>query len=82
MQIADPLVSTLLAQQDDKWRRARALIKIGFSASRIAELVGLPVAAAWRAKQVSDPWLQRTPSKLRMQSLERRRAWARREVPS
>lgn len=50
----DRLVRNLLDTQDAKWRRARRMIRNGYSAKRIAELVELPELAIRLTKQAGD----------------------------
>lgn len=51
---AEAIVSRLRAAQEEKWRRARALISSGHSPKRISDLVDLPVASIRIVKQAGD----------------------------
>lgn len=50
----DYAIQDLLDAQDAKWRRARRMIRNGYSAKRIAELVELPELAIRLTKQAGD----------------------------
>jgi len=46
--------SKLTLEQEYKWRLARAMIRRGYSAERIAECVELPLIAVRIVKQAGD----------------------------
>ena len=51
---SDRLTEELTAAQDEKWRLAREMIRRGYSAERIAELIELPAIAVRIVKQSGD----------------------------
>ena len=52
--ITDALVRAVLDDHDEKWRRARRMMRQGYSAERIAELTDLDLRAVKIAKQAGE----------------------------
>lgn len=53
--LVESIVSKLRAAQDEKWSRARVMIKTGHSPKRIAELIDLP-ASSIRIVKIAGDW--------------------------